>query len=73
MDETYTDSAGAIPLVNDEFRGQQLRFPGVTNVSCTGSEQHFSDCSYTHNIGDCDSAAIICQGEGGMTLCFYMM
>lgn len=53
---------GAIPLVHDEFRGQQPHFPGVTNVSCTGSELHFSDCVYNHNVGDCDSAAVICQG-----------
>ena len=58
----YCSLLGAIPLVNDQFRARQLQFPGVTNVSCTGSELHFSDCFYSHNIGDCDSAAIICQG-----------
>ena len=58
----YFSSLGAIPLVHDEFRAQQLHFPGVTKVSCTGSELHFSDCSYSHNIGDCDTAALICQG-----------
>ena len=54
---------GAIPLVNDEFRGQQPHFPVVTNVSCTGSELHLSDCTYSNNVGDCDSAAVICQGR----------
>ena len=56
-------SLGAIPLMNDKFRGQHLRLPGVRDVSCSGSELHFSECSYNYSVGDCDSAAVICQGQ----------
>ena len=46
------------------FRGHQLdRFPGITNITCTGSELRLSDCAYEQQIGDCETAAIICQSE----------
>ena len=56
---------GAIPLGSDVFRSrsQHDRFPGRTNITCTGSELRLSDCSYEQQIGDCETAAIICQSE----------
>ena len=57
------NTTGAIPLGNDVFRGQQHdRFPGITNISCNGSELRLRDCNYEQQIGDCETAAIICQG-----------
>ena len=57
------NTTGAIPLGNDVFRGQQRdRFPGITNISCTGSELRLRDCDYEQQNGDCETAAIICQG-----------
>ena len=54
--------AGAIPLGNDIFRGQQRdRLPVITNITCTGSELRLSDCAYEQQTGDCETAAIICQ------------
>ena len=43
-------------------RNQRNRFPGVTNITCTGSELRLSDCAYEQQTGDCETAAIICQG-----------
>ena len=59
-----TSHIGAIPLGSDVFRSrsQHDRFPGITNISCTGSELRLSDCNYEQQIGDCETAAIICQG-----------
>ena len=56
---------GAIPLGSDVFRSrsQHDRFPGRTNITCTGSELRLSDCAYEQQIGDCETAAIICQSE----------
>ena len=57
---------GAIPLGSDVFRSraqQSDRLPGVTNITCTGSEFRLRDCTYEQQIGDCETAAIVCQSK----------
>ena len=60
----HIQTTGAIPLGSDVFRSQQRdRLPGITNMTCTGSEPRLSDCAYEQQTGDCETAAIICQSE----------
>ena len=60
----HIQTTGAIPLGSDVFRSlQRDRLPGITNMTCTGSEPRLSDCAYEQQTGDCETAAIICQSE----------
>ena len=57
-----TYNIGAIPLDNDAFRSGEIA-PGVTNISCSGSEQKISECTFEKHTGDCETAGIVCQSE----------
>jgi hypothetical protein len=64
---------GAIPLGSDVFRSRSQRdhFPGVTNITCTGSELRLRDCAYEQQTGDCETAAIICQSELAILILYF--
>ena len=56
--------SGAVPTYNCYTEGQ-LSF-GITDINCTGSEEHLINCSHSnailYNCNSHDDAGVVCLG-----------